>query len=477
MKKIYALLIIMMVFMSACQPTPEEPVIQSKDGDLVQQVVDASSEENQDELQEDKEVIQEQIEAINEYFNMEFQINDRVNVVVDAEVSVPAYEKIPMVRVKPENFTTEHLQILIDEVFGDNTVYFQGNGVSIWSKEEAEEILVSLRAFNQNDNLKPHIKSHLEKSINSMERFHASSPKREEEEIYDGTLIPVENSSRYLSMIDVKCYLGRTQAAQINMTQTGNKADGQLWLRNQDYGVVYNTFEQYEGIDADKIDVPYEECKQAAIDLVKALDGMDTNMTLFSSGIGYSIGFFADYTKETSPQCYIFTFAREYNGVLVKPVGIFSQSDSIDYSSRISTESINIKIDNEGIWSVNWGDLTQYTETLAEDMPLMDFESINEVFKDYCEYKFSWVPTGNDVPEDMTVTININEVELNLMMTPEKDNLESYIMIPVWDYIGDIDYDEPYVGQDGYTYDGQKNVAILTINAIDGTVIDREQGY
>jgi hypothetical protein len=63
------------------------------------------------------------------------------------------------------------------------------------------------------------------------------------------------------------------------------------------------------------------------------------------------------------------------------------------------------------------------------------------------------------------------------MMTLEKDNLDNYIMIPVWDFVGDQEYNDEIITQEGEPLRGQKNVAILTINAIDGTVIDREQGY
>ncbi len=477
MKKIYALLITTILLITACQPTPEEPVVQSKDKDLVQEVIDANKEENAQEITEDKEIIEQQIEAINKHLDMKMQANERVKIVVNADVSIPTYEKIPLVRVQPENVTAEHLQILLDEVCGDNPVYFQSNDISIWSKEEIEDILLSLRTFNQNDNLEPHIKSHLESSINSMESFYSSSVKKGEEKIYDGTLVPAENNKTYSYITRLKSYLGKSQAARIELWQSFNGNRGQLVFRNQDYGVTYNTFEPYEGIDAEKISISYEECRDIAERLVKALDGDDTNMGIYSSGIGYSIGFFADYTKETSPQCYTFRFARNYNGMFAKNIAGLHNMTEVNYSERIQTERMTVSIDNEGIYSVSWGNHSRFIETLAQDVPLMDFESVNNIFKDYCGYKFSWVPQYDNIPDDTTVTINISQVELNYMMTLEKDKKDSYIMIPVWDYIGDINYDQELIAQDGYPIEGEKNVAILTINAINGTVIDREQGY
>ena len=477
MKKIYALLIIMIILFTACQPTPEEAVVQSKEGDLVQQVVNANSEENAEELHEDKEIIQEQIEAIDKHLNMEFQANDRVKIAVDADVSVPAYDKIPMVRVKPENLTKEHLEILISEIVGGREVYYQDERLGIWSKEEIEQIATKLKGYAQNENLEPHIKAHLQDNIGFLEEQHSFASSKDDGKLYDGTLVATENNKSYSHITGLKVFMGKAQAARIELWQSLNGRRTQLIFRNEEYGVPYNTFEPYEGVDAQRIDMSYKQCKEMAENIVKSLDGEDTNMKVYSLEIGYSVGFFADYTLETSPQCYIFRFARDYNGVYAKPINPLHGVSDVNYAETVQTERLIVMIENDGVYSVSWGNYAKYVETLSQDVPLMDFELVNEIFKDYCEYKFTWVPQYDNVPDDTTVTINIDRVEFNLMMTLEKDNIESYIMIPVWDYIGDINYDQELEAQDGYPIEGEKNVAILTINAIDGTVIDREQGY
>ena len=76
-----------------------------------------------------------------------------------------------------------------------------------------------------------------------------------------------------------------------------------------------------------------------------------------------------------------------------------------------------------------------------------------------------------------SVTFNVKSIELNYMIIPEKDNLESYIAVPVWDFIADMDYDEEYMTQEDTILVGREEISIVTINAIDGTIINREQGY
>lgn len=478
MKRIFILLIIITVILNACQPTPEDTAVRSKDKDLVAEVIEANQEEYKEALDENKQIIEEQIQAINQHLNMEYQANDRVKIVVDADVTIPAFNKIPMVRVEPENVSQEQLEILIEEVAGDQPVYYQSTGVtSKWSQEEIQGILAKLKMYSQNDNLKPEVKERLENSLNIFDEEYPLSISKEEEMLYNGTLTLLDNNKSYSSVTSLKTYLGKTKAATFELSQSFNYTKSSLRFDNQEYGEAYTSFEPYEGVDAERIELSYEDCKLMAESLIKKLDGMDTDLSIVGSRIGYSIDAFAGYTKETSPQCYTFTFARVYNGVYAYPINYLRKQDHVNYSQVVETERLNLIIDNSGICYFNWSNPTAYRNTVSQDVPLVDFSTITEVFQDYCGYKFSWVPTYDNIPDDTTVTININRVEFNLMMTLEKDDIGSYIMIPVWDFIGDIDYDQEVFTIEGKPYYGEQDVAILTINAIDGTVIDREQGY
>jgi hypothetical protein len=74
---------------------------------------------------------------------------------------------------------------------------------------------------------------------------------------------------------------------------------------------------------------------------------------------------------------------------------------------------------------------------------------------------------------DMTVT----EARLGLMRVIEQNNTKQGLLIPVWDFFGST---TQTVVQDGKEYvDTYKSAtrSLLTINAIDGAVIDRQQGY
>ena len=227
-----------------------------------------------------------------------------------------------------------------------------------------------------------------------------------------------------------------------------------------------------------RINVTYEEAKAKAEDFVHKVDGDDSNLSLCESSIGYQINTFANYTKETSPQAYAFRFARNYDGALVKPIDyLHDPNANVNYNRQIFPESFFVVIDDYGINTASWMNYTEEIETVSQDVPLKDFDTIREIFMQHCKQKFTWIPQDESLPSEISAILNVKRVELNIMAIPEKDNLQNYITIPVWDFIADMKYDKKYVAQDGYPAIEQQNMSILTISAMDGSIINREQGY
>ena len=72
----------------------------------------------------------------------------------------------------------------------------------------------------------------------------------------------------------------------------------------------------------------------------------------------------------------------------------------------------------------------------------------------------------------MNREISIEKIVLGMMVVGEKDNSEGMLAIPVWDFIGTqtVDY---LVGG----LETASGVSFMTINAIDGSIIDRSLGY
>ncbi len=478
-----ALLMAAAILLAACQPTPEKPPVAAKNTGLVKTVLDASG--DKEELKRQKQVIQEQIEALGGHLKTVIDVSKQVTINVDADIVSHGLDPIPLVRVEPENFTKEKFETFMDLLTHGQPVYCvytetdkHGNELSFpLTKEEIAAILLNVKAYLLKGGLPESVRSDWDVMIKFMEQEYESTISRADEKLYDGTLNEMEG---YNSFTVLKCYMGKDMAANLGLQQSLDGGVTHMSFNNHDFRSGYNTFETYEGVDAERLDITYEEAKAIAEGFVRTLDGEDSSMMLYKSAIGYEINTLPNYTRDTSPQAYAFYFARSYNGIPVKRVMYLrGGSETVDYSERVLAEYISVEIDDGGINSAEWHDYKKYIETVSEDSPILDFDTIRQIFEKHCAQEFGWTPGYEDesIPPGTGVTFNVKKIEMNLMDIPEKDNPGIYITVPVWDFIADEIYSEEFLNVEGYLYEGQKDVSIVTINAIDGTIIDREQGY
>ena len=81
-------------------------------------------------------------------------------------------------------------------------------------------------------------------------------------------------------------------------------------------------------------------------------------------------------------------------------------------------------------------------------------------------------------PYDVTEVLTENSVMLGLMRIMEKDNPDTGLLIPVWDFFGDVTVEHTDdSGQKRTDISTDSYQSLLTINAIDGSIIDREIGF
>ncbi|MDE6890199.1 MAG: hypothetical protein K2P50_00165, partial [Lachnospiraceae bacterium] len=125
----------------------------------------------------------------------------------------------------------------------------------------------------------------------------------------------------------------------------------------------------------------------------------------------------------------------------------------------------------DGFASFNWRNPYEVEKTSEEYVFLLPFSEIQNVFQEMIVKKYEDFFAQADVKVDF----EINEVRLGYMRVMEKGNTKEARMIPVWDFFGKEtlrypDMDEPYIMDWPYE-------SWLTINALDGTIIDRGLGY
>ena len=104
------------------------------------------------------------------------------------------------------------------------------------------------------------------------------------------------------------------------------------------------------------------------------------------------------------------------------------------------------------------------SETVVDMAGIKPFEEIKEIFREMTPIIYA-----NDELPDTYAEVDVDRIELGYAIISEQDNFNAGLLVPVWNFYGK------------YGYEGggifSREMVVMTINAIDGTVIDREKGY
>ena len=232
--------------------------------------------------------------------------------------------------------------------------------------------------------------------------------------------------------------------------------------------------------------------------------------------LGFSVG--VEYPNGILPGYVQFQFVRQVDGVSVGTDRALLAEDVYNanvpeesFATVVPYESLIVRVDAEGLLRLEWIAPLTVTEIFSSNTALLPFEDILACFG-----KMAWIKT--DAKEQLgwendsgkivsSVGANVERIRLSLMRV---ESGGGFFLVPVWDFYG---YTEP-LDQDGnpfsfattqgnseYTEYGKKGggeytatlektqaekdynrmlerqTSLITINAIDGTIIDRLTGY
>ena len=169
---------------------------------------------------------------------------------------------------------------------------------------------------------------------------------------------------------------------------------------------------------------------------------------------------------------YTFFFTRQYAGIAETYTNDGQTGGAKDTTSWYY-EMVQVRIDKDGIAYVKYSSPTEIVEPVMTATTLLPFDDIRGIFEKMV------LIVGNRVDAGISMALEsqeyvITDVRLGLMSVRE-ENADTGLMIPVWDFLG---Y-ENYVltnGENGTT-GSNRLTSYLTINAIDGSIVQRGYGY
>lgn len=143
-----------------------------------------------------------------------------------------------------------------------------------------------------------------------------------------------------------------------------------------------------------------------------------------------------------------------------------SFESAASYAHPIDYESIQIALDADGnISAVQWKNPSMIGDS-KEEQTLLPFEQILEIASHILPLKLA-----SGEAQD-TVQADIHTIRLGYMPVLQRSLADTFMLTPVWNFYG---IDAADLAQ--YPEHTDLNMAVLTVNAVNGTVIDLEYGY
>ena len=494
---------LIITMLCACQPTPDNPVVVGKDNNEWNQIMEGTN-------------------AVSTDYNFPANVTDTVqstnlSATIDANVVVPDTGVYPVVKAAAMDLTQEQADLILKELVGDAeliSIRGQDEAAAIMTKEKIIERIGELQIMLQGSDIDASQEESIKSEIASLQEQLDTAP-AESEVIYAERVFtrPVSGNSSIgtiseedianmspeelaemeqameaeknaagkeadFQMIEGACDLGKSAYANIAIYRYDNPIYNYARFSNLNSGenVMENLPDMIQRITLeDQIGNLETSCQQAYQQALDALSRMGIGGMELAETAKVPVGN-PSVSQSDWPYCYMFVFSRPVQG-LPCTYALAEGSGQEQVSQVWPQEYIKIYIDDSGILQFNWNAPTQIGETVNENVSLKSFGEIMTVFKQQITNRYAY----NDDPQIAAREIHIDKIKLSMMKIKMADG-NGYLFVPVWDFFG---YSVNTYSDDTQLIldeNNQKTMdrfgeSFLTINAIDGSVIDRSLGY
>ena len=470
MKKILCTTLAVAMVMSlstGCQKTPDTPVVIEKN--QTQMLDTAQNGSDNTDLLSSLEVP--------ELFTGEWNgVDNCVIVTADASITLPTVSAIPTAVVTRRSFTQVDADNLMGAFLKGNTLYEELGTTKQDAQKRIEKLQAALRGeIPLSSVTTDHTLEELPGMINAWTEFAQTAPDENDRFPANVTFHPDNTWGEAIQgFADVN-----GKKVHVLISNDSEWLD-QAIIYQHGYGDVNNC----SAIPLDQIEksIDVSITQEDAIKIGNALMtelGLNnmvcdhTTAVAFEEVVnGENLGFFdSGYELE---------YIRTVKGVPVAYTQFrgLSTPENDAYVGIWAYERITIYVSENGVVYFNW--TNPYTEPViqTEDTHLLSFSDISDIFAKMIIVKNSDLKATNAANGfDVIKNIEISEVRLNLMRIRGKNSLSEGLLVPVWDFWGTISYHAADNTYSNLVESREEYTVALTVNAIDGTIIDRKIGY
>lgn len=527
----------LLMILAGCQETPKESIVKQKGADKIKEYesneenhsseASKNANENQDaegtkengpdaaaeEAEEKEGKINEIVKAPKTYKNQVEYEGGNLVVDTDAEIILPKVDVMNTYKVSAREADQELIDH-ITKIFFDGAKFYHGYDYNEWTKEDYQKDLTMLKKWKAEGNLDPYnwgtdeegnLAFDIDAAIEGDELSMQDAPDSVEmkEVTPSFGLEYVDNSyGEPVTKVDENRFYGvaKTDHGIYGYNINGNDAhtsDIKILIQTQEEGP--QSFRDFnatgwkeakyamdtENISADGetdthpipeddikklVKISYEDAEQIAKEKIDQL-GWDWEVASWDYAL-YS----SSYTmkkEDIQDAGYVFYFSRMMDGAPITFTDSYG-GNLEDHNSTLipwSYERCEVVVGSAGIEKVEIYNPYHVEGIQTKNVKLMDFDSIIKIYEQMME-----ITNANMMDYYNKVVYHIRKVTLGYSRIYDPTvNSKTGILVPVWDFFGGYDSESvEYISKDSGEHSNQ---SFLTINAIDGTIINRDLGY
>lgn len=462
-------------FTTACQPTPEKEIVVVKSDGAMDAVIAATTAPDT-----------QKFSAPSHYTDSGTFYNGMLNLALDMDVIIPDVERYPVYEAFPSDFTQEQVDSIVYGLFKDAPLIFDDQRETKQDILEkyllpAQKKLERMRQSAQKDNI-----ADLEGSIELYKQWYDAAPEKGDEyPITSGDYSKMEQFS-------AKADLGKARPATLHIDKLDNNgfSRGLEFVNGVEY--IYNAF--HEPTDDIDIKTTRNEAVAIATQLVKDMGADDFVFAAVgkTTRLGNEFSIYSD--EYQSVMAYSVVFTREIDGIPFRYCAIDrpgSKADDAVRSSPPPYERIMVIVDDSGVANVFWIGNTRIGKQLNENVVLLPFEEIAERAMNQLKVQYAFLADEKHQSyaafKTESIDLLINRAELSYMRVRMK-NSDDYMLIPVWHFFGISTLHFDPEGVEAFNRANKTDIkslnvtdfpyiVYLSLNAIDGSVIDINLGY
>lgn len=457
------------VALTACQNNPEEDFVVSKEKTILDKAAESVD------TQVDSEKIDHEESRV---FNDEFYGIDE-NVTIKVDFTMENHNKdISIYRSMMKNIEMDEIKAWANVLFEDAEVY---EPISKKTKGQIEEQILTLKQRISNrelllteyENDESAVNSYIEyveQLIVSLESAYPDAPDDIERKAtdwtfhnysyYDTEAALMENDASYQ-------LLNKSNVFEATADINGRPALISAMNRTEEDYNIHNICFYY--LDEEEMrNAPVKEtlseaeADEIAADMAKQL-GFD-DWVIYDKQMSKSD--LSDASNEYEYFSYIYT--PTYNNISSFYMPLMHIKNEDAYAANYYYENLEIIIESGAISYICWNSPLNIIGEEVKDVKILSDDDIYEKFKNQMQMTYS-LSTFKDIYMEgvKTCRLEVNDAAFRMMRVKEKNSSE-FLIVPVWQFIGDIYLDERKIGT-------EQTLAVL--NAFDGSSINAELGY